>query len=77
MTYKHGQPGWDGAKVNHLLGALANDDHDMNMVQEIGELYAALQWTYGEYRALRSMVSEMRTIVAPETIPTVDFGPFE
>lgn len=72
MSYQHGMPGWDGAKVNHLLGTLANDEtHTMTMPEMILELYSALQWTYGEYRVLRSMVSEMRTIVAPETIPLI------
>lgn len=77
MKYQHGQPGWDGAKVNALLGALVTDEHNMNMVQEIGELYSALRWTYDEYRVLRSMVREIKTIVAPEQIPTIDAPPFE
>ena len=76
--YRHGLPGWDGAKVNHLLGALGSDEqHDMTMPEMILELYSALRWTYDEYRVLRSIVGEIKTIVAPETIPTIDAPPFE
>ena len=56
--------------MNHLLGTLSSDEtHTMTMPEMILELYSALQWTYGEYRALRSMVGEIKTIVTPETIP--------
>lgn len=73
MKYQHGQPGWDGAKVNRLLDILEGyEEHDMTMPETIQELYNALRWIFNEYRVLRGMMSEVKTIVAPEQIPLID-----
>ena len=78
IKYQYGLPGWDGAKVNRLLSVFEGDEgHDMTSDAAILELYRALRWTYDEYRVLRSIVGEIKTIVAPETIPTIDAPPFE
>lgn len=68
---------WTSAKVNHLIGALSVGEYSPENEELIQELYSALCWTYEQYRVVRSMVAEVRMIVAPETIPTIDAGPFE
>jgi len=72
MKYQHGLPGWDGAKVNALLSVFEGDEgHDMTSDAAILELYSALRWAYDEYRVLRGIVREIKTIVAPDTIPII------
>lgn len=68
---------WTSAKVNHLIGALAVGEYSPENEELIQELYSALTWLYDEHRIVRGMVAEIRAIVAPDTIPTIDAGPFE
>ncbi len=68
---------WTSAKINSLIGALAFGELNLENEELIQELYSALTWLYTEHRTVRAMVAEIRAIVAPDTIPTIDAAPFE